>query len=167
MRQRLKLAQALVHDPDLLILDEPTEGVDPEARNHIIQMISELTKEYGLKVLLSTHLLPDVERLATHALVLNQGRAVAHGSLQELKSAPTKSFLVRVNGPSDQLTQRLTQAGIKWESAEPSVRVFADDPRELLKWIRDAGLVVRHLAPTELSLGEAFEQALVGGKADA
>lgn len=167
MRQRLKLAQALVHDPDLLILDEPTEGVDPEVRVHILDIIRELSKEYGIQLLLSTHLLADVERLATHAMVLNVGRVVAHGSIAELKAAPTKSFLVRVNGPPDTFTLKLSEKGIRWESMQPSIRVFLDDPREVLEAVREAGLVVRHLAPTELSLGEAFEQAVAGGDTNA
>lgn len=167
MRQRLKLAQALVHDPDLLILDEPTEGVDPEARGHILNMIAELSKEYGLQLLLSTQLLNDVEKLASHAMVLNQGRIVAHGSIQELKAAPTKSFLVRVNGSPEPFTQRLTQNGIRWESMQPSIRVFTDDARQILEHVKESGLVVRHLAPSELSLGEAFEQAVVGGQTNA
>ncbi|HEX9816792.1 MAG TPA: ABC transporter ATP-binding protein [Candidatus Thermoplasmatota archaeon] len=167
MRQRLKLAQALVHDPDLLILDEPTEGVDPEARGHILNLIQEVSKEHGLQLLLSTHLLNDVEKLASHALVLNQGRAVASGTIQELKATPTKSFIVRVNGAPDAFTHRLTEQGIKWEPMQPSVRVFLDDPKQVLQHVKDAGLVVRHLAPSELSLGEAFEQALVGGQTNA
>ena len=167
MRQRLKLAQALVHDPDLLILDEPTEGVDPEARAHILSLIQEVSKEHGLQMLLSTHLLNDVEKLASHALVLNQGRAVASGSIAELKAAPTKSFIVRVNGAPEPFTQHLTEKGVKWEPMQPSVRVFVDDPKEVLQLVKNAGLVVRHLAPTELSLGEAFEQAVAGGQANA
>jgi ABC-2 type transport system ATP-binding protein len=167
MRQRLKLAQALVHDPDLLILDEPTEGVDPEARAHILSLIQEVSKEHGLQMLLSTHLLNDIERLASNALVLNQGRAVASGLISDLKAAPMKSFIVRVNGASDAWTQRLTEKGIKWEPMQPSVRVFLDDPKQVLQSVKDAGLVVRHLAPTELSLGEAFEQAVAGGQTNA
>jgi ABC-2 type transport system ATP-binding protein len=163
MRQRLKLAQALVHDPDLLILDEPTEGVDPDARASILQLIHELSKEYGIKLLLSTHLLNDVERLATHALVLNQGRAVAHGSLEELKAAPIKSYLVRVNGDVGPLVHRLEGQRVKFDKLEPNLRVYVEDLHAVLKLVREAGLVVRHVVPAEVSLTEAFEQALSMG----
>ena len=163
MRQRLKLAQALVHDPDLLILDEPTEGVDPDARASILQLIHELGKEYGIKLLLSTHLLNDVERLATHALVLNQGRAVAHGSLQELKSAPIKSYLVRVNGELAPLVHRLESQRVKFDKLEPNIRVYVEDLHDVLKLVKESGLVVRHVVPAEVSLTEAFEQALAMG----
>lgn len=166
MRQRLKLAQALVHDPDVLILDEPTEGVDPEARFALLELIRELVKEHGLKLLLSTHLLHDVESSATHALVLHHGRAVAHGAIADLKAAPSKAYLLRVNGAWDPLLPHLASAGLSFEPMAPNLRVNTDDPRRILEAVAAAGLVVRHLAPLELSLGEAFEQA-VGGAQDA
>lgn len=166
MRQRLKLAQSLVHDPDVLILDEPTEGVDPEARVRILELIQELHKEHGLQVLVCTHLLNDVERLTDYALVLNQGQSAGQGKLADLKAAPSKGYLVRVNGPWDALTRRLSAEGITWEPMAPNLRVNSDDPRRILKVVEESGLVVRHLAPLELSLGEAFERA-VGGTPNA
>lgn len=162
MRQRLKLAQALVHDPDLLILDEPTEGVDPEARLRLLDLIQEVQKEHGIQLLLSTHLLHDVERLAGHALVLNEGRVVAQGSLAELKATASKSYILRVSGSIEPLKERLTTAGIRWDPLTPALRIHLEDPREILRHVRETGLVVRHLAPAEMTLGEAFEQAVEG-----
>jgi ABC-2 type transport system ATP-binding protein len=160
MRQRLKLAQALVHDPQLLVLDEPTEGVDPEARIHLLELLGELQGEHGIRLLLSTHLLHDVEQLVTHALVLHEGRAVAQGPLAELKQTASKSYLLRVNGPAEAVGERLTAAGLRWEPLAPNLRVHAEDPRRILQVVEEAGLVVRHLAPAELSLEEAFQQAV-------
>ncbi len=163
MRQRLKLAQALVHDPELLILDEPTEGVDPQARDDLLALIGELAREHGLRVLVSTHLLADVERLASHAVVLANGHVAAHGSLDELRSAESRGFLVRVNGDPARFVERLDQSAVSWQSAAPHIRVNLDDAREVLRIVRDSGLVVRHLAPVRLGLDEAFEQAVRGG----
>jgi len=163
MRQRLKMAQALVHDPELLILDEPTEGVDPEARRDLLALIDELSRTHGIRLLLSTHLLHDVERLATHALVLNGGQVAAHGSLAELKTARARGFVVRVNGPPAALAARLEAAGVPYEAGTGVLRVHIDDPAPILAHARDAGLVVRHVAPLEMSLHEAFEQAVGGG----
>lgn len=160
MKQRLKLAQALVHDPELLILDEPTEGVDPQARARLLDLIATLEAEHGVRILVSTHLLADVERLAKHALVLNQGRVAALGTLDELRATTTKAYYVRVNDAPERLTAHLTEKGVKWERMHPNVRVDLADPREVLKHVRDAGLVVRHLTPVTLSLEEAFEQAV-------
>jgi ABC-2 type transport system ATP-binding protein len=166
MRQRLKLAQALVHDPELLVLDEPTEGVDPEARNDLLDLIAELQREHGLQLILSTHLLHDVERLATHALVLNRGRVMAHGPLSELKAARRAGLRVRVRGDATAFQERLSAQGIQNAPSGSSVVVQMDDPRAVLQHAKAAGVVVRHVAPLELSLNEAFEQA-VGGEPDA
>lgn len=160
MKQRLKLAQGLVHDPELLILDEPTEGVDPQARARLLELIATLEKEHGMKLLISTHILPDVERLATHALVLNEGRIAALGTLAELKATETKAYFVRVNGAPEDFTTYLDTKGIKWERMHPNVRVDLSDPREVIRHVAAAGLVVRHLVPVTLSLEEAFEQAV-------
>lgn len=163
MRQRLKLAQCLVHDPELVILDEPTEGVDPEARPRLLELIRDLEREHGLQLMISSHLLHDVEQLADHAVVLHQGRVVADGPIAELKRAPSEAYMVRANGPVEGLTGALEEAGVPYARMDPNVRVDIDDPREVLRVVRDAGLVVRHLAPAELSLEEAFEQAVRGG----
>lgn len=160
MRQRLKLAQALVHDPSLLILDEPTEGVDPDARMHLLELIDDLSREHGMHVILSTHILSDVERLASHAIVLSQGQVAAQGTLDELRQATTRAHYVRVSGDASLLTQRLTDEGIGWELLPPQLRVDLEDARDVLRHVRASGLAVRHLAPATLTLEEAFEQAV-------
>jgi ABC-2 type transport system ATP-binding protein len=160
MRQRLKLAQALVHDPELLILDEPTEGVDPEAREEILKLIQELSDLHGIQVLMSTHLLADVERIAQHAIVLNEGRVVVHGALEDIRRPTTAAYTVRVYGDIGPLTKRLDKARIAWQPEPPGVRVEAGEPRMLLQQVAEAGLVIRHLAPVRLSLTDAYEHAV-------
>ena len=122
-----------------------------------------------MKLLVSTHILPDVERLATHALVLNGGRVAANGTLDELRATTSRAYYVRVNGAPEQLTTHLDKVGVKWERAHPNVRVDLADPRDVLKHVREAGLVVRSITPVTLSLEEAFEQAVgrstAGGEA--
>src|SRR5215510_5023302 len=73
MKQRIKLAQALVHDPELLFLDEPTNGMDPKGREEMLDLILELPVKRGLSIILSTHLLPDVERVCDQVVVMHQG----------------------------------------------------------------------------------------------
>src|SRR6202521_1410264 len=73
MKQRLKLAQALVHDPDLLFLDEPTNGMDPKGREEMLALVRDLARHKGINVILSSHLLPDVENTCDHVIVLDKG----------------------------------------------------------------------------------------------
>jgi ABC-2 type transport system ATP-binding protein len=134
--------------------------VDPEAREALLALLASLAREHGMRMILSTHLLADVERLATHAIVLNHGKVAAHGTLDELKRAQTTAYDVRVNGAPQALTEFLTTRNVKWEMHAPAVRVQVDDPREVLRLVKDAGLVVRHLAPATLTLEEAFERAV-------
>lgn len=165
MRQRLKIAQALVHDPEILILDEPTEGVDPQARDEIVGLIDELSREHGIHIIVSTHLLADVERLATHVMVLDKGHIAASGPIEELRRGGETGYVLRVAGDPTPLTERLDAAGVTWRAVEPELRIQTDDPAMLLRHIQEAGLVVRHLAPVSLRLDEAFEQAVGGADA--
>ena len=85
MKQRIKLAQALVHDPDLLFLDEPTDGMDPKGREEMLELIHDLGHRKGVNLILSSHLLPDVEYLCDHVVVIDRGRVVAQGPIRELR----------------------------------------------------------------------------------
>ena len=164
MRQRLKLAQAIVHDPRALILDEPTEAVDPEARRDILALIRDLADNHGVHVLMSTHLLPDVEVVAQHAVVLNAGQVVAQGSLAELKAARKSGYSVRVNREPELLAQRLGAAGFTVAQERGQLRVEGIDAPRLLAESQAAGVVIRHMAPLEMTMHEAFQQAVAGGQ---
>src|SRR3979411_1847662 len=92
MKQRLKLAAAIVHDPRLLILDEPTNGMDPAGRQEVLELARDLAHNKGMSLLFSSHLLPDVEAVCDHVLVLARGRLLAQGNIGELKQPPAQSF---------------------------------------------------------------------------
>ena len=96
MKQRLKLASALVHDPRLLILDEPTNGMDPAGRQEMLELARDLAHGKEMSLLFSSHLLPDVEFVCDHVLVLGQGRLLAQGQIQELKDLHDHCYEVRV-----------------------------------------------------------------------
>src|SRR5216110_1225939 len=85
MKQRLKLASAIVHDPKLLILDEPTNGMDPEGREEVIELSRDLAHNKGMSLIFSSHLLPDVEAVCDHVVVLGAGKLLTQGSIQQLK----------------------------------------------------------------------------------
>ena len=85
MKQRIKLAQALVHDPDLLFLDEPTNGMDPKGRDEMLELVRDLAHNKGVNLILSSHLLPDVEYTCDHIVVMDKGRVAVHGPIASLK----------------------------------------------------------------------------------
>ena len=98
MKQRIKLAQALVHDPDLLFLDEPTNGMDPKGRDEMLELIRDLAHNKGVNLILSSHLLPDVEFTCDHLIVLDKGRIATSGRIGELKGPAGSIFELRIKG---------------------------------------------------------------------
>ncbi|MHC4859695.1 MAG: ABC transporter ATP-binding protein [Planctomycetota bacterium] len=166
MRQRLRLAQALAHDPDLLFLDEPTSGLDPGGRREMLDLVLDLSRDQGKHVVLSTHLLPDVEEVCSSVVVLDSGRMAASGSLAELRGMEKGRFEVRLKGDLKEVTRRLAERGC---AAEPidgdrlSVRL-PDGPLVLFRAVKDAGAQVRELKEIASTLEEAFLAALETGE---
>jgi len=113
MKQRVKLAQALVHDPELLFLDEPTNGLDPRSRDDMLQLITDLPERRGCAIVLSTHLLPDVERVCDHAVIMNHGQVRFVGTIDELRGARGRDteLIVEVKADVQKLADALTAAG--------------------------------------------------------
>src|SRR5438128_8975440 len=111
MKQRLKLAAAIVHDPKLLILDEPTNGMDPAGRQEMIELARDLSHGKGMSLLFSSHLLPDVEAVCDHVIVMGRGALLAQGNIQELKQIHARSYEVRVKGEPAPFLERLRHAG--------------------------------------------------------
>jgi len=113
MKQRVKLAQALVHDPELLFLDEPTNGLDPRSRDDMLQLITDLPERRGCAIVLSTHLLPDVERVCDHAVIMNHGLVRFVGTIDELRGARGRDtdLVVEVKADVQKLADALTAAG--------------------------------------------------------
>ena len=117
MKQRLKLALALVHDPDLLVLDEPTNGLDPSGRRNFLDLLATLCRDHGKSILISTHLLEDVERLCESVLVLRSGEILAAGRIEDLRDPTRQRYCLELRGePREELLQRLAADGVRWES---------------------------------------------------
>src|SRR6266404_431071 len=98
MKQRLKLAQALVHDPPVLLLDEPTSGLDPAGREAMLRLLLALGRDHGKSVVLSTHLLGDVDRVCDRVVILDGGRVLRHGDVDELRARRQDRFRLQVQG---------------------------------------------------------------------
>ncbi len=159
MKQRLKLASAIVHDPNLLILDEPTNGMDPAGREDILALANDLAHNKGMSVLFSSHLLPDVEAVCEHVLVLGGGTLLAEGRIEELKQVHDRFFEVRVKDGQDQLAARLVAFGAHATPTDDLLVVELPQGRtQALVWevAREAGLQVRYLRPRRSTLEEVF-----------
>jgi ABC-2 type transport system ATP-binding protein len=179
MKQRVKLAQALVHDPELLFLDEPTNGLDPRARDEMLELIQELPARRGCAVILSTHLLPDVDRICDHVVIMHQGQIRFSGTIEDLRGGGAGvrrgageplvyDVELPIGSDAAPLTVALERAGCAVERKPPrrlvvSLPVGADSVL-LFREARDAGVQIRHLAPNQASLEEAFLH-VIGGPA--
>jgi len=163
MKQRVKLAAALVHDPRLLILDEPTNGLDPAGRQEMLELARDLSHGKDMSVLFSSHLLPDVEFVCEHVLVLTQGHLLAQGQIQELKGLHENCYEVQVKTGTAAFADRLRAAGctITEQNHALIVHLPAGQTGQLL-WTRAAaaGVQIRRLRPQRSTLEEVFMKAL-------
>ncbi len=160
MRQRVKLAQALVHDPDLVFLDEPTNGLDPQGRLEMLALIRELSHEKGISVLLSTHLLRDVEEVCDTVVVLQNGKLVRHERIDALARSSAEACSVRVVGDREAFEAALTSRGLTVTARkERDLEVALTSENEtapIFASAVEAGVVVRELRPIRISLEEAI-----------
>jgi len=164
MKQRIKLAQALVHDPDLLFLDEPTNGMDPKGRDEMLELIRDLGHNKGVSLILSSHLLPDVEFTCDHLIVLDKGRIATSGRIGELKGPAGSIFELRIKGDPDAFVAVLTANGLECHATDEDVmRVFVPggkSARDVFALAAQHGVQVRHLRPSVPTLEDVFAKAV-------
>src|SRR3954466_2555991 len=130
MKQRIKLAQALVHDPDLLFLDEPTNGMDPKGRDEMLELIHDLGHNKNVSLILSSHLLPDVEFTCDHVVVMDKGQVAAQGPIDKLKGPAGRVFELRIKGDLPGFVEVLQRAGMECHAIDQDVmRVFVPAER--------------------------------------
>jgi ABC-2 type transport system ATP-binding protein len=164
MKQRIKLAQALVHDPDLLFLDEPTNGMDPKGRDEMLELIRDIAHNKGLNLILSSHLLPDVEYTCDHVIVMDKGAIATSGPIEALKGTAGRVFELRVKDDAGRFVEVLTAAGLECrETDEDVMRVFVPDDRGaqfLFRLASEQRLQVRHLRASVPTLEDVFARAV-------
>ena len=164
MKQRIKLAQALVHDPDLLFLDEPTNGMDPKGRDEMLELIHDLGHNKNVNLILSSHLLPDVEYTCDQVVVMDKGQVVAQGPIEELKGPAGRVFELRIKGDLPQFLEVLHASGLECHATDEDVmRVFVPagrDQREIFALATEHGAQVRHLRPSIPTLEDVFAKAV-------
>ena len=165
MKQRIKLAQALVHDPDLLFLDEPTNGMDPKGRDEMLELVHDLGHNKGVSLILSSHLLPDVEYTCDHVVVMDKGQVATQGPINELKGPTGRVYELRVKGDLPGFIEALAKEGMDTHATDEDVmRVFVPDAlgnhQAIFKAAARFGVQVRHLRPSVPTLEDVFAKAV-------
>ncbi len=159
-RQRVKLAMAIAHDPALVLLDEPTNGLDPMQRDDMLFLIRRIGTEFGLDVVVSSHLLGEVERICDSVIMLAEGRVVASGRLADLRTGDD-SLVVEVDGDAAPIIAALTAAEIVVEADGTNAFVApVDDDGRVFDEVRDAvaaaGVGLRRMQRRTASLEDLF-----------
>ena len=144
MKQRVKLAQAIVHDPDLVFLDEPTNGMDPQGRDEMLELIARIHNSLGIAVVISSHILEDIERVCDYVVILSQGRMILDEPMSAIGSGATE-LRIRVEGDSAPFRAALERAGL------PATLSTAEDDLAVGEFyvpMRDEGIydVIRDVA---------------------
>jgi ABC-2 type transport system ATP-binding protein len=164
MKQRLKLAQALVHDPKLLFLDEPTSNLDPQGRKEILELIKEISSKKDIQVLISSHILTDIESVCSDVVILNKGRLAAQGRISELKQLHFRLYEVRIKGDGEGFVGKLTSLGYKVEETEDKLlKVYIPAERDILEFFQaaeEAQVQVRLFVKSQTSLEDLFAKVV-------
>jgi len=166
MKQRIKLAQALIHGPKLLFLDEPTNGLDPAGRDEMLALIRDISHGKGVNVLVSSHLLPDIERTCDQVIVMQTGRVVTQGLVAELRRMTTVQVEVDLKIASAEFVNAMDRRGARVLQQFGSNYRFelpdnvADAGRELFAAARDSGAQLRGFRPAVRSLEDIFLEAV-------
>jgi ABC-2 type transport system ATP-binding protein len=164
MRQKLKFAQAIAHDPQILILDEPTSGLDPEERQAMLNRIRVLAQRSGKTVLISTHILPDVQSLCDSVVILARGRVRVSERLEVLSRPASPTYRLRVIGDGAKLAARLSEQGIAVNSeTDRSMTLSGVDvagAERIWAWACEAGVGIHSLLPARNSLEQIFFEAV-------
>lgn len=165
MKQKVNLAQALVHDPDLLLLDEPTNGLDPKGREEMLDLIRFLAHEKGKSVILSSHILPDVEHVCANIIVLSRGEVRMQGNLKEQLRGEGDVVNIRVQGNRPAFDLRMREAGYNVQEHEAQMtrisvlsgdietkRVFAD----IMRCASETQCQIRYASRSAMNLEDLF-----------
>jgi ABC-2 type transport system ATP-binding protein len=166
MKQRIKLAQALVHGPKLLFLDEPTNGLDPQGRDDMLNLIRSVSHGKGISVIVSSHLLPDIERTCDTVIVMRRGQIATQGAIASLRATVGMQIEAELRLPSEAFVAAIAKRGAV-EGSREGIRyrlTFQDgtpDPgRLLLEAARESGAQLRGFRPAMRSLEDVFLEAV-------
>ncbi len=157
MKQKIKLAQALVHDPELIILDEPTNGMDPKGRQEMLDLIRDVAVNHNKSIILSSHLLPDVEFICDHVIILNFGNILVQGNLNDLIRTQD-SYEIRIKGDEELFRKILRSMGLKFSKKGSFFHVRSKDQiiEKLYRAIGSQDIQIRYATRYRQSLEDIF-----------
>jgi ABC-2 type transport system ATP-binding protein len=158
MKQRVKLAQALVHDPTIVLLDEPTAGLDPAGREEMLSLVQRTGRDFGISIMLSTHLMGDVESACDRIIVLDHGQVVESGDVSNF-TRETETVFVDVDDHLEELVSALESRGIKptMEGVSVAIQDVGDAEYDMIRdALVEAGSRLRRLGPRRHQLTEIF-----------
>jgi ABC-2 type transport system ATP-binding protein len=160
MKQRLKLAQALVHDPKILFLDEPTSNLDPNGRTEVLELIRDISTNKSIQVLLSSHILADIESICGSVVILNKGRLAAEGRMADLRAINYSLFELRLKGDGEAFRKDLEALGCRVDEMEDRlIKVYMPEKSDRMDIFRAAartGVQLRYFVKSQTSLEDLF-----------
>ncbi len=163
MKQRVKLAQALVHDPEVVFLDEPTNGLDPSGREHILKLIGSLWRDLGISVVMCSHLLRDIERVCDRVMIVGHGRLLEHDSIAALKNRHRRIVEIGPASEPERFQAALTQAGLRvtrLSNGKLRVESASDSIEWVLELMRTHALPPAEIVSNPDALHELFIKAI-------
>ena len=164
MRQKVAFAAAIVHDPPLVILDEPTNGLDPLERQAMLGRLTTLARDHGKTVFVSTHVLPDVQAICDRVIVMAGGRVRLEGSIAELTRPAVPQFELDAVGPLDACAEILARRGIEATRRDATTLLVTARSEDVVAAIwqaaRESGVAVRGLAPVRRGFEDVFLEAI-------
>ncbi len=167
MKQLAKLAQAIVHGPKLIFLDEPTNGLDPPARQRMIKMIREIRASGQANIVLSSHLLRDVEECCEEIVILKEGRLVVYCNLEEERKANKKFLMLETRGELQTFVEGVSRMGAECAvTSDHRLRIIlqeGNEIRDLYRLAADSQVQIRRLAYKRDSLEDIFLKAMENG----
>lgn len=171
MKRRLNLAAAIMHKPRLLILDEPTVGIDPQSRNNIFEYLRKVNSQDKTTILYTSHYMEEVEELCKNIFVIDEGREIAYGTLNSVKEKAngTVTIEIKADNINEDLIEkiRLLDGALNVEKEANTLNILYERSKvnldELIKILQTSGAVIKAIQINELNLGEVFLQ-LTGKK---
>ena len=165
MKQKIKLAQALVHGPKLLFLDEPTNGLDPAGRDEMLSLVRDISHGKGVSVIVSSHLLPDIEFACDSVVVMQRGQVVQQGTIAALRKTVGSQLEIELKLPSPLFEQEMIQRGGKMIARTGAKYRFSFETdkgggRDIFAAAKAANAQVRGFQPAQRSLEDVFMEAV-------